>query len=460
MKFSSIALAALSGLTLAADIPKCGEGYDACPSEYPCCSVDGTCGNGYVCLGGCDPRFSNTPGSCMPAPVCKSGTTKFTSTDQITPYAEYMGDADKQPFSYLGNITTVDGKLRAQMFPNTGGSAISVSNYIWYGKVSIDFKTSHTDGVVSDMILLSDVKDEVDYEFVGNNVNEAQTNYYWHGALDYTKGEKTQVSSSTYDNVHTYEIDWQEDQITWSIDGNAIRTLKKSDTYNETSQTYAYPQTPARMQFGLWPGGASAAQGTRDWAGGQISWDTPDITDSPGYYFVEIDSITIDCYDPPSDAKKSGSKAYVYTDKAGLESNVEITDDSTILLSTDGTGTNPEGSKKNNTSSDSSNSGAVLTGVKTSSAASEAVLSGASVSTSTKASTKTSKSAAKSTGDSSSQASSDAESSKGTSLPTAAESSAAESSAAATSSSTGSNGAQMLAPVAALVAIIPLALAL
>jgi hypothetical protein len=30
------------------------------------------------------------------------------------------------------------------------------------------------------------------------------------------------------------------------------RTLKKADTYNETSKQYEFPQTPARLQMSLW----------------------------------------------------------------------------------------------------------------------------------------------------------------------------------------------------------------
>lgn len=333
----------------AQDIPSCGEGKPACPEKYPCCSVDGTCGNGYVCLGGCDPRFSFQPGACMPMPACKSGKTDFSSADQITPYADYLGDADKQPWSYLGNITAVDGKLRTQLFPGTGGTTISSSNYVLYGKVSLTCRTSHGAGVISDFILLSGVKDEVDYEFVGNNVNQAQTNYYWQGNLDYTKMQPAGVAD-TYANAHTYTIDWKPDAIQWIIDGNVVRTLNRQDTFNPQTNSYGFPQTPARIQFGLWPGGDSPAQGTSAWAGGRINWNAPDLTD-PGYYFVEVYSVEVECYTPPSDVEVAGSSAYVYTDKTGLGKNVKITDDNTVLGSTDGTGLNPEGSKKQQESS-------------------------------------------------------------------------------------------------------------
>lgn len=42
-------------------------------------------------------------------------------------------------------------------------------------------KTSRGAGVVSAFILLSDVKDEIDFEFVGADLQHAQSNYYFQG---------------------------------------------------------------------------------------------------------------------------------------------------------------------------------------------------------------------------------------------------------------------------------------
>jgi beta-glucanase (GH16 family) len=39
-------------------------------------------------------------------------------------------------------------------------------------------------GVVTAFILLSDVKDEIDYEFVGADLESAQSNYYFQGIPD------------------------------------------------------------------------------------------------------------------------------------------------------------------------------------------------------------------------------------------------------------------------------------
>lgn len=55
---------------------------------------------------------------------------------------------------------------------------------MWYGKTSARLKTSRGKGVVTAFILLSDVKDEIDYEFIGTQLDHAQTNYYFQGVTD------------------------------------------------------------------------------------------------------------------------------------------------------------------------------------------------------------------------------------------------------------------------------------
>lgn len=182
------------------------------------------------------------------------------------------------------------------------------------------------------------------------------------GIVD-NNGGNTTLQSDTYSNYHTYEIDWTPDTVTWSIDGQVGRVLKKSDTWNSTCNCYNYPQTPARVQLSLWPGGLSTnAPGTIAWAGGEIDWNSQDIKDN-GYYYVTFKEVKIECYNPPSGAKKegSGSKSYIYNNAAGLESNVVMTDDNTILKSFLGTGTNMSADVPKSSSTGASPSGSSST---------------------------------------------------------------------------------------------------
>lgn len=57
-----------------------------------------------------------------------------------------------------------------------------------------------------------------------------------------------------------------------------------------------------------------------------------------GYYYSQFDSVSIDCYDPPSGANSQGSASYIITDKAMTNQSVEITNDKTVLASFEATG--------------------------------------------------------------------------------------------------------------------------
>jgi beta-glucanase (GH16 family) len=144
----------------------------------------------------------------------------------------------------------------------------------------------------------------------------------------------------TFGSFHDYGIEWTPDAITWSVDGQVKRVKKKSDTWNATDNRYHYPQTPSRVQLSLWPAGLpSNGEGTINWAGGLVDWNSPDIK-SHGYYYAEYDEVTMSCFDPPPGADVKGSKSYIYTGLAGTNDTIEITNKDTVLKSFLGSGTN------------------------------------------------------------------------------------------------------------------------
>ncbi|GAM82201.1 hypothetical protein ANO11243_001800 [Dothideomycetidae sp. 11243] len=319
---------------------KC-DASNKCPQDSPCCSSYGLCGVGAYCLGGCDPKSSFNLQSCMPAPVCSSNDFKMTSLDGIMPNYQYLGDASTANWVSSGTPLAYQGSsVLLTMAPNTVGTLLSSTHYVWYGKISAQMTTSQGQGVVTAFIMMSDMKDEIDFEFVGVDLEHAQSNYYFQGITNY--GNEMNLSvSNTVQNTHTYEIDWSPDQLTWSIDGNVLRTLKKSDTYNTTDNQYHYPQTPSRVQLSLWPAGlASNGQGTIDWSGGLVNWDSPLMAN--GYYYAQVFDVNVQCYDAPSDAQVSGTKAYAYSNTAGTENTVEITNNNTILGSFQADGLNQD----------------------------------------------------------------------------------------------------------------------
>lgn len=188
---------------------------------------------------------------------------------------------------------------------------------------------------------MSDVKDEIDFEWVGVDVNNVQSNFYSQGVTNYNNGKNLTVpGGNTVENMHQYCIDWKQDSLTWSIDGKDLRTLDRKSTWNATSGRFDFPQTPSRIMLSLWPAGLpSNEKGTIDWAGGEIDWNSKYMQN--GYYYARFSEVTVECYDAPSGTKKSGDKSYQYTDKRGTNDTVAITNKQVILGSLMGTGEKP-----------------------------------------------------------------------------------------------------------------------
>jgi beta-glucanase (GH16 family) len=376
MRLSWVSLLGLAAVALADTKQINCNADNPCPEDQPCCSQYGVCGTGAYCLGGCDIRFSYNLTACMPQPVMKSFKTTFDSTDKVESMNKYLGNASETDWVYSGYIDTNDDALLLQMPKDSVGTVISSSKYLYYGKVSATLKSSHDNGVVSAFILFSDVQDEIDFEFVGYNLTNPQTNYYWQGLLDYNNSRNYSVSN-TFENYHTYEVDWHPDHIDWYIDSKKVRTLNKNDTYNATSKIYKYPQTPSRIQFSLWPGGASSnAPGTIEWAGGEINWDSQDIQDY-GYYYSYLKEVEVTAYDLP-DLKKVDDgdgdyDAFLYNSTEGLDSNVYLTNKKTYLGSLKDSGLEPnnESSSSSSASASESSSASKTSGSSSSTAAND-----------------------------------------------------------------------------------------
>jgi beta-glucanase (GH16 family) len=181
---AAAALAATFSVFANAAAPTCGNGNN-CPSSTPCCSQYGQCGVGAYCLGGCDPQNSFDLASCVAAPTCKSENFKMNSLDGIMPNTQYLGDSSKANWVSSGTpVVYNDQAVLLTMAPSTVGTLLSSTHYVWYGKVSATMTTSQGAGVVTAFIMMSDVKDEIDFEFVGVDLTSAQSNYYFQGITD------------------------------------------------------------------------------------------------------------------------------------------------------------------------------------------------------------------------------------------------------------------------------------
>lgn len=119
-----------------------------------------------------------------------------------------------------------------------------------FGHVEFVVKAAPGVGVVSSAILQSDDLDEIDFEWLGYDNANVQTNFFGKGlTTSYNRGASVPAAGN-HDGFNKYTIDWTADQIAWSVNGKTVRTLTP-DSING----YPYPQTPMMVKVGAWSGG-------------------------------------------------------------------------------------------------------------------------------------------------------------------------------------------------------------
>ncbi|CAK5262054.1 unnamed protein product [Mycena citricolor] len=309
---SLVALLSLVSLAALANAQATCNVTTKCPDFAPCCSEFGFCGSTEAfCLGGCNPLDSTSLDSCKPNPDPQH--TFVDNSRVLSNSTFYDGNASSYDWvvesGNIMNTNTSGGELVLILTETNGGTRISSTRYFHYGQVSARLKTGRWGGTVTAFITMSDVKDEIDWEFPGNATTAAQSNYFWQGLVtNPNHGNISNGLSDTFSNYHDYSINWQPDTLTWSIDGKVVRTLNKADTL--VNGVYQYPTTPARVQLSLWPAGTSTTSaGTVEWSGGLINWNDPDYV-AAGHFYALVSSVNITCNDPTPPA--AGVTGYTY----------------------------------------------------------------------------------------------------------------------------------------------------
>ncbi|EKG11663.1 Glycoside hydrolase family 16 [Macrophomina phaseolina MS6] len=184
---------------------------------------------------------------------------------------------------------------------------IETSFYFLFGQVEILLRSAPGTGIVSSVVLESDDLDEIDWEWLGGNSAQVESNYFGKGnTTSYDRAVYHAVSPDTQNNVHNYTILWTSEYTTWFIDSVAVRTLNYADAVGGSN----YPQTPMRLKIGIWAGGDSSNdQGTIGWAGG-----TTDYSDGPFTFYVQ--SVSIVNYSPAT--------SYSYSDTTGSWRSIDV----------------------------------------------------------------------------------------------------------------------------------------
>ncbi|KAF2495177.1 cell wall glucanase, partial [Lophium mytilinum] len=172
--------------------------------------------------------------------------------------------------------------------------------YIMFGKVEVTLKAAPGAGIVSSFVMQSDDLDEIDWEWLGADSTQVQTNYFGKGqTTTYNRGAFHPNTGNQAEFIK-YSIEWTSTQIVWSIDDNPVRTLTPDIA---TGSGNLYPQTPMQIKIGAWSGGdPSNAPGTIEWARGPTDY-------SKGPFTMQVKSLSVSDY--------STGTQYKYGDTSG-----------------------------------------------------------------------------------------------------------------------------------------------
>ncbi|KAK4159103.1 glycoside hydrolase [Cladorrhinum sp. PSN259] len=218
---------------------------------------------------------------------------------------DFFKEADGTKIEYKPDVGAVFSIANEKQAPTIGSN-----KFIFFGQVDVTVRAARGVGVVTSFVLQSDDLDEIDWEWLGGDATQVQTNFFSKGCTDtYDRGGYSPVADPV-NKFHTYTIKWTPEQLDWIIDGAVVRTLKNTGIEG----CAGYPQSPMQIKLGTWVAGRKdAPKGTIEWAGGITNF-----ADAPfeGYY----QSIRIVDYM----GGKTEATEYKYGDKSGTWQSIKV----------------------------------------------------------------------------------------------------------------------------------------
>ncbi|KAL8377997.1 hypothetical protein RB595_008607 [Gaeumannomyces hyphopodioides] len=191
------------------------------------------------------------------------------------------------------NITHDDRGAGLQYVNRHDAPQLETDFYIWYGRVDFDLQAAPGRGVITSAALKPDQGEGAHWGWSGNDFGQdeglVQTNVPNSGMTGSGDPRIWGAVDNPQGSVHTYSIHWTPEKIDWLIDGNLVNTRLAADAEKDGDP---FPQTPSKVQFGVWAGGdTSNGPDVVDWAGGQT--DT-----QGGPYAAYLRNISITNYNP------------------------------------------------------------------------------------------------------------------------------------------------------------------
>ncbi|KAM0553399.1 hypothetical protein ACHAPJ_007413 [Fusarium lateritium] len=212
--------------------------------------------------------------------------------------------------------TTLEHNGKGAVFTISGPNqapTIATGKFLFFGRIDIEVQASTGVGICTSAVLQSDNLDEIDWEWLGGDNAQVQSNYFSKGDVStYDRGAFHPVANPT-GQFHTYSIDWTPSKIDWIIDNTVVRTLNYADAKGGS----AFPQTPMQVKLGTWTAGSpDAAEGTIQWAGGLADY-------SKGPFNAYYKSISIVDYAGGDAPTTKTVREYIYGDHSGSFTSIK-----------------------------------------------------------------------------------------------------------------------------------------
>ena len=251
--------------------------------------------------------IAQTSTTCDPT---KKSCPQDTGLNAATFSTNFITGAGKDSWTAAAYSTLTYGSQGAEFSISKEGQAPTIQTdfYVFFARVDVKMKAAPGTGIVSSVVFESDDLDEIDWEWLGGNTAQVETNFFGKGNTTAYDRAVYYPVSTPQDEFHTYTVDWNADRINWEIDGTIVRTLSYNDPLTVGGTNY--PQTPMRVKMGNWCGGCTGEpEGTVTWAGGNTTFNGD-------AYVMYVESVQIQNYNP--------ADAYEWSDETGSWQSIKI----------------------------------------------------------------------------------------------------------------------------------------
>lgn len=157
--------------------------------------------------------------------------------------------------SFQRSNAVIDNGMLTMSLTKTGngyaGAEYRTQAKYSYGFYSVRMKAAKCPGVISSFFTYTGWPwDEIDIEFLGDDTTRVQFNYYTSGVGGHEYIYHLGFDAS--EEFHEYAFDWQEDSITWYVDGRPVYRAIKD-----------IPSASGQIMMNIW----NVADSNADWAG-------------------------------------------------------------------------------------------------------------------------------------------------------------------------------------------------